>query len=132
MKQFLLIALLVVSFASCREAVIDNNNNNPVTPVNVQPDVPSNPRPADNATNVSRFLTVQWLGGDPNPADTVKYDIIIGTTNPPTNVFISNTLATAIDIGVVASNTIIYWKIIAKDNHNVFTEGPVWKFTTGN
>jgi hypothetical protein len=136
MKQFWLIAILFVSFTlvvsltSCREAIVDNNN--PVDPVNVQPDVPSNPTPADNSTNVTRFPTLQWLGGDPNASDTVRYDVVIGTVNPPVTVIASGTLVTAVDVGPVAANTVFYWKVTAKDNHNTFTEGPVWKFTTGN
>lgn len=130
MRQLLLIILLMISFVSCREAITENNN--PVTPVNVQPDVPSNPTPAENATNVGRFVTLQWLGGDPNPSDTVRYDVFMGTVNPPVTVVTSSNLSTSIDVGLVGANTVLYWKVTAKDNHNSFTEGPVWKFTTGN
>lgn len=131
MKIFLLIALLTISFVSCREAIVENNND-PVTPVNVQPDVPSNPIPANNSLNVNRFVSLEWIGGDPNSSDTVRYDIVMGTVNPPVTLVAGNSLATRIDVGVVAANTVFYWKVTAKDNHNSFTEGPVWKFTTGN
>ncbi|HEX2787283.1 MAG TPA: hypothetical protein VHP32_05195 [Ignavibacteria bacterium] len=129
MKNFLLIVLFLFAFASCREAI---NNNNPITPTNSPPDVPSNPNPADNASNIGRFITVSWLGGDPDASDTVKYDVIMGTVNPPITVVESNTTATIVDVGLVAANTVFYWKVIAKDNHNSFTESPIWKFTTGN
>lgn len=131
MRQLLLVMLLMITFASCREAITENNTD-PITPVNIQPDVPSNPIPANNSLNINRFIALEWIGGDPNPNDTVRYDIVMGTVNPPVTVVASNTLATRIDVGLVAANTVIYWKVTAKDNHNSFTEGPVWKFTTGN
>jgi hypothetical protein len=129
MKQLLLIALLFISLSACRDKT---ENNNPITPTNNPPNTPSNPTPAENSTNIGRFITLRWTGGDPDASDTVKYDIVMGTVNPPVTVVESNTTATIIDVGLVAANTVYYWRVTAKDNHNSFSEGPVWKFTTGN
>lgn len=78
------------------------------------------------------YVVLSWTCTDPNPADTLRYDVVAGTTNPPVIVVATNTLTNSVDIGLMAAHVTIYWKVTAKDNNNAFTEGPVWSFTTGN
>ncbi len=110
----------------------DETPTTTTTPTNQAPNIPSNPSPADGAVNVSRFVVLSWTCTDPNPGDTLRYDVVAGTANPPVNVVATNTLSNSVDIGLMAANITIYWKVTAKDNNNAFTEGPVWSFTTGN
>ena len=110
----------------------DKTPTTTTTPTNQAPNSPSNPTPADGALNVSRFVVLSWTYTDPNPGDTLRYDVVAGTTNPPVNVVANSTLANSVDLGLMAANIKIYWKVTAKDNNNAFTEGPVWSFTTGN
>ena len=99
--------------------------------VNNPPGVPYNPNPADGTMNAPRFITLSWSCEDPD-GDSLKYDVIISQTNPPSNIFRSNYNRNIIDVGLTASNMTFFWKIIAKDNRGGFSESPVWTFTTGN
>ncbi len=120
---------LVIAFTGCNQ-----DGGNDVTGTqsggNHNPVAPSDPNPADNSTGVNRVLTLSWSGSDPDPSDTVRYDLIMGTTNPPTNIVSSGQLSKSYSIVLGGSNTKYYWKIVAKDNHGLFTDGPVWNFTT--
>jgi len=98
-----------------------NMYNNP-------PDPPSNPDPADGATDVPVDTEVCWTCSDPD-GDTLRYDVYFGTAEDPplvANDIYDNCWAppTALDYGVT-----YYWKIVAKDTET-FTEGDVWHFTT--
>jgi hypothetical protein len=96
---------------------------------NNPPNVPSNPSPSNNAVGVSITTSISWTGGDPDPGDTVTYDIYFGTSsNPP--LVKSNHATTTYNPGTLNYNTKYYWKIVAKDNHGATTTGPIWCFTT--
>ena len=96
---------------------------------NLPPYIPSNPSPPDGATYVDPDADLSWDGGDPNPGDTVTYDVHFGTTSPPPKV-ITNQSGTTYDPGNMGYTTQYYWKIVAWDNHNVSADGPIWEFTT--
>jgi len=95
----------------------------------VPEDTPSNPPPSNGATYVDPDADLSWTGGDPNPGDTVTYDVYFGTTSPPPKV-ITNQSGTTYDPGTMGYNTQHFWKIVAWDDHNHTTEGPIWDFTT--
>jgi len=96
---------------------------------NQPPNTPNNPTPQDTATNVPLDTQLGWSGGDPDPGDTVSYDVYFGTTNPPVKI-VSNQSATTYNPGTLVYNTQYFWKIIAWDNYGASTEGPFWSFTT--
>jgi hypothetical protein len=96
---------------------------------NSLPNTPSNPNPPNDATGVSVNTVVTWIGGDPDPGDTVLYDVYFGTINPPPKI-ISNQTETTYNPGTLNYGTTYYWKIITWDNHGATTDGPVWKFKT--
>ena len=98
-------------------------------PSNNAPNCPSNPSPANHATGVSIHADLSWTGGDPDPGDTVTYDVYFGTTATPPLVSNDQT-ATIYDPGSLSPNTKYYWKVVAMDNHGASTTGPVWDFTT--
>lgn len=114
---------------------IDTYGNNNVSAdynfeiINQPPYIPSNPFPENNATNSSIFIILSWTGGDPDPDDTVTFEVYFGTTNPPPLVIISQS-GTTYDPGTLNLNTTYYWKIVAMDSHGATTPGPVWHFTT--
>jgi parallel beta-helix repeat protein/YD repeat-containing protein len=99
---------------------------------NDPPQTPSNPVPVNGATAVSpHHPALQWSGSDPDPGDTLFYDIYFGTDlDPP--LFTSTSQPAVSDLGELDSNRTYYWKIVAKDSHNAVTEGPLWSFTTAN
>jgi hypothetical protein len=98
---------------------------------NDPPNIPTSPNPANHAAGVSVNADLSWTGGDPNPGDTVTYDVYFGTTSPPPLVS-SGQSGTTYDPGTMNYNTQYYWKIVAHDNHGASTTGPIWDFTTEN
>jgi hypothetical protein len=96
---------------------------------NYPPDVPSNPSPADGATGVSTTPTLSWSGGDPNPGDTVTYDVYFGASASPPLVS-SNQSGTTYTPGTLSTGTTYSWRIVARDNLGATTGGSLWSFTT--
>jgi hypothetical protein len=96
---------------------------------NVPPNQPSSPNPGNAATNVPIYSDLSWTGGDPNPGDTVTYDVYFGTSSTPPKV-VNNQSTTTYDPGIMNYITTYYWKIIAWDSYGEFTIGPLWSFTT--
>lgn len=92
------------------------------------PYVPSNPDPADGATNVSYSVTLSWVGGDPN-GDPVTYDVYFGVAPDPP-LMQSDHAAESYPISGLSGGTTYHWKIVAHDNQNNSTSGPIWSFTT--
>jgi len=99
--------------------------------LNRPPNVPSDPVPVNDATDISLTTMLTWSGGDPDAGDTVLYDVYFGTAQDPP--LVAESLApTAYDPGELSPNTNYYWKIVSKDSNEGVTEGPVWSFRTLN
>ena len=106
-------------------------------PTNNPPFAPINPTPADGAVRVPVLeeeqpiaVTLTWVGGDPNPWDTVVYDVYFGTDADALGLAVEATETTTIDKTGLAGGTTYYWKIVARDDAGAETAGPVWHFTT--
>ncbi len=97
--------------------------------VNVPPNEPSNPNPANNSIDIEIDADLSWDGGDPDPGNLVFYDVYFGTSSPPPKVS-SNQTETTYDPGVLEYTTMYYWMIVSWDNHGAFSSGPIWSFTT--
>jgi len=96
---------------------------------NSVPNQPSNPTPTNGSTGVPINPDLSWTGGDPDPGDTVTYDVYFGTSSTPPKVA-SNISVTTYKPATLLYNTNYYWKIISWDNHGVSTVGPRWQFRT--
>jgi len=101
------------------------------TIINQAPYIPNNPSPTDNSLGVLVNTDLGWSGGDPDPEDTVTYDVYFEANDSSPDKLVSNDQSnTTYDPGILNYNTHYYWKIIAKDNHNNETSGTVWNFIT--
>ena len=100
-----------------------------VTVINQPPNTPSNPNPAENATDQPINIQLSWQGGDPDSIDTVTYDVYFGTTSEPPLVSDDQT-ETTYNPGALEYHKFYYWKIVAKDNHEASATGPIWSFVT--
>jgi hypothetical protein len=99
------------------------------TGTNDPPYVPSNPSPPNGATDVDIDADISWSGGDPNPGDTVTYDIYLDIESPP-DIFVRDWPEETYNLEGMSYNTRYYWKIVAKDNNDEESEGPIWYFIT--
>ncbi|MBU0497639.1 MAG: hypothetical protein KKC68_07540 [Candidatus Thermoplasmatota archaeon] len=111
----------------------DNRVDGPIwsfsTEVNLPPNVPSSPSPADGAIDVSTEADLTWTGGDPNPGDLAKYDVYFGTSSPPP--LVMHNVSTAFySPGTMTTETTYYWKIVSWDKEHLTATGPIWSFTT--
>gem|GEM_PF-2122524 len=97
-------------------------NNPPVTP--------SNPSPASNLTTLQPItVSLSWSCSDPD-GDAVTYNVYFGTNSSPTTIVSANQTAKNFLPAGLTTNTIYYWKIVAKDSRGGSTTGPVWQFKT--
>jgi hypothetical protein len=99
------------------------------TKVNNPPNEPNNPYPSNGALDVDIFVTLNWTGGDPDPYDTVTYDVYFGNISSPPKV-VSNQNGTLYDPGKLNCETTYYWQIVSWDDYNASNAGPIWNLTT--
>jgi uncharacterized repeat protein (TIGR01451 family) len=108
-------------YRSTAESIVFNN----------PPNEPGNPSPPNGATGVAPDADLSWTGGDPDPGDTVTYDVYFEADNPTPDILICNDTPTpACDPGTLANGTPYYWYVVATDSHSASTAGPTWGFTT--
>jgi len=100
-----------------------------ITQPNQPPNTPSNPTPVNNSNNIDINTQITWTGGDPDQEDTITYDVYFGITSTPL-IQIHNQSATVYNPGILNFQTTYYWRIIAWDNHQAKTIGPLWHLTT--
>jgi len=91
------------------------------------PDIPFNPFPVNNATDVDISLKLQWSCTHPD-GDELIYKIYFGEEeNPPVDQ--SFWYSTDYNLYYLDFDKTYYWKIDAIDEDDNITEGPVWSFT---
>lgn len=74
---------------------------------NQPPIIPSNPDPSNGMTEVDVNVQLSWVGGDPNPGDTVTYDVYFGTSSSPPKVT-NNQSITGYHPGMMQYSTTYY------------------------
>jgi hypothetical protein len=102
------------------------------THMNVTPNVPSLPIPNNHELLCPHNQNISWTGGDPDPGDTVTYDVYYGTSNPPPKIATDHPFENYTLPANKFALTKYYWKIVARDMYAFTTAGPIWDFTTRN
>jgi hypothetical protein len=125
MKKYVIISivctlLMIVSGVTVGELSL----NNP-------PNVPSEPHPEDGAIDIGIKTHLSWTGGDPDPGDKAVYDIYFGTESEP-ELLASNMQMPNYNLGILEEYTQYYWKVVARDESQAETSGPIWTFTTND
>ncbi len=83
--------------------------------------------PVDGATDITAPLALQWQLG----AFTAEYQLLMGTSNPPTEVLVDWTfdLEEIFTVDDLLNNRTYYWRVNERNAMGT-TEGSVWHFTT--
>lgn len=119
-----IIIVIIIMFVGSGFSLAAVTLNNP-------PNIPSNPHPLDGAIDIGIKTHLSWNGGDPDPGDKAVYDLYFGIISEPelleTNLQMPNYYP-----GVLEKNTQYYWKVVARDESQAETSGPVWTFTTND
>jgi hypothetical protein len=96
------------------------------------PGAPTNPSPADGATDVDAGVVTVLDWDDVSGA--TSYDVYFGTTCPPPAYPDAAYQRTVVSewAGVALSESSSYcWKVVPRDDAGCLTEGPTWTFDTG-
>jgi chitodextrinase len=97
--------------------------------LNYPPYIPDSPSPFDGADDIGINSYISWTGGDPNPGDTVTYDVYFGTSSSP-SIVVTNQSTNSYNPGILDYDNTYYWKIAAWDDDNTSSTSMVWSFTT--
>mgnify|MGYP002867593062 FL=1 len=99
---------------------------------NQAPNAPKNPHPSDSAhIDTTSVVILTWYCTDPDAGDTLKYDIYISNTNPPSGTpAASNLVNPSYGLGIVPAGHTYYWKVVAKDQKGASTTSSIWRFYT--
>lgn len=98
--------------------------------INFAPNVPTNPSPANNATNIALRPTLNWQGGDPN-GESVIYRVMWSTLPDPQGQTGGDLTTTSYTFDYdLIPNTQYYWRIWCRDAAGQVTLGPIWTLTT--
>lgn len=98
-----------------------------VRPPNYAPYPPSNPSPADGASDVSLNPVLTWQGGDPD-GQALTYTLAFGASSPPPVVAAALTVS-RFEPGRLEAGTTYYWGITATDGLST-SVGATWSFST--
>ena len=98
-------------------------------PPNIPPNTPVTPSPENAAPKAPLNTVLSWSGGDPDPDNTVVYDVYFGVAGNKQLLSIGQ-IASSYDPGILQLATTYEWQIIARDNYDAETPGPVWTFST--
>lgn len=103
------------------------------------PLAPSNPVPADGATDVPVDTVLSWNGNDvvalfESPdvfATWTTWYVFFGTTPDALGLICEDLSEPTCDPGILDYDTTYHWQVIAKNDDGI-TRGPIWSFTTQN
>jgi hypothetical protein len=120
-----------------RVVAYDNHGSSTNGPIwffnhtNHPPNTPSSPNPVNHTTGISVNAVLSWSSGDPDPGDTVTYDVYFGTAPNAMKVVSTRQTNTSYDPpGTMNYSTSYYWQIVAWDNHNTVAYNSTWHFNT--
>jgi len=93
------------------------------------------PLPASGAVNLPTSVTLEWTGGDPNPDDSVYYEIYFGATDEPAYIdtigpFPAATKTISYTVNDLNVESVYYWQIISIDSNGARRVNPVLHFST--
>ncbi|SHI91571.1 TolB protein [Hymenobacter daecheongensis DSM 21074] len=99
---------------------------------NRRPNPPSNPSPAERATNQATRLTLRWRVTDPDKTDSLRSEVVLYESNSTDRrQLLTNSRDTTITVNDLKYNTIYFWQVTVRDKAGETVRGDVWSFQTG-
>ncbi len=92
------------------------------------PSTPDNPVPANDSLDVSTTTTLSWSFENPDNIQTT-FDLYFGS-EADLQVDPIGLDTTSYSPDTLEYNTTYYWKVVARNDQNQETSGPIWSFTT--
>lgn len=124
------INLILTLFVALSIGLVLFSCDDTTSPSNKAPNSPSSPNPADNAVNVSITPTLSWECSDADN-DPLTYDIYFRISTDSLESISTDQTAKNFTIATdLEFETIYYWQVTAKDDHEHQTAGEIWMFTT--
>lgn len=99
-------------------------------PVNQPPSVPCTPQPSDNAQDVLLAITLTWGCGVDPESDPVEYDVYFEKNDSDPDHIVATVTQRSYSASNLDPNATYYWRIVARDDQDAASSGPVWSFTT--
>ncbi|RAK63484.1 hypothetical protein DLM85_20990 [Hymenobacter edaphi] len=98
---------------------------------NQRPHAPSQPEPANGASNRAPSLTLRWRGTDPDKGDSLRYDVVLYEgSSTVRQQLLSNSRDTAVTVSGLKYNTSYFWQVTVRDHAGETARGDVWAFQT--
>jgi len=95
-----------------------------------EPPYPPSPiYPPDNSTGIELNPVLSWSGGDPE-GQTVYYTLYFGTNSSNMEIIAENVTATNYSLHSLQPFTRYYWKVLARDESDMYSSGGPWTFLT--
>ena len=96
---------------------------------NHAPDKPHAPLPNSGALDLMPGQTLYWSSGDPDPGDTVVYDVYFAVGDTLARVA-QNSRDTSYVLPRLSYGTTYRWQVVARDPHGAEVIGDTWTFST--
>jgi subtilisin family serine protease len=90
---------------------------------------PANPTPANGAVGQGAGVTLSWEAST-SPGGAVRYDLYLGSAEPPPLVASGLTDASYAATGLLAGHD-YRWRVVTLASDGTSVEGPLWGFTAG-
>ena len=95
---------------------------------NAPPIAPHDPVPVHGSIDIYPAAELGWSCSDPD-LDPLTYDIYLGTDSIP-QLLVSGLTETWFTTDFLTPDTVIFWKVVARDIHGAETSSDIWEFRT--
>ena len=140
-KKYLLSLVFLAHIIGCGgndDSVTDDDPSNDNSSEEITPPPINNPPSSfslltvqDGATEVNFKPTFSWNSAIDPENGTITYDLLLDTSNNPSTVVASEIQETTFTIqNNLTFDEVYYWKVIARDDAENFSESDIFSFTT--